>query len=305
MKIKYYTLLLLAGIQIPTNQVNAQGYTCRACSAGSYSADGKKCVPCPAGTVTTTTGKASCSKCSAGTYTSGATTGNSACTTCEAGYACAGGNSRTQCTGTTYATAGSSACKSCGANVASCDNKTGAVTKCNTGYYKNGNACTQCQAGYRCPDGVNRYYCSAGTYNTSVGQTACSNCGVGYYCTGGTARSACSVSYGGWSGSCGNVSRTITSYCQAQNSTYATQGPTVSRIENGNVGGCGTCEFCSTKTGKCVKLALNSRIITERPGANCSHALRISFSFNDGGHASCDTCGMTECRNWYKKCIRY
>ena len=65
MKIRYSTLLLLAGLPTPAN---AQGYICRACTAGNYSADGKKCQPCPAGTYTNATGRASCSSCPVNTY---------------------------------------------------------------------------------------------------------------------------------------------------------------------------------------------------------------------------------------------
>ena len=145
------------------------GNACTQCSAGTYSAGGTAttCSTCT-GANTSAAGASSCTVActnSAGVHT-WSTTATCTATKCSAGYYLNGKNC-TKCTGSKTTTDGNTS-TSCGTN---CSNSAGVsewsttatctVVKCNAGYRKNGNACTQC---------------GAGTYSTGGTATACSTC---------------------------------------------------------------------------------------------------------------------------------
>ena len=213
MKIRYSTLLLLAGLP---QVANAQSYTCKACAAGTYGGDGKVCTPCPAGTASNKIGVSSCPACSAGTYTSGSSTGNTTCTRCEAGYSCTGKNNHDKCSAGTYATGGASSCTNCPAG------------QYNTAAGASG--CTTCEAGYRCTGKNNHDKCSAGTYATG-GASSCTNCKAGTYNTAAGA-SGCTRCEAGWK--CGGK----TDHQQCTGATYAT-------------GGASSCSSCGANVADC------------------------------------------------------
>lgn len=119
--------------------------------------------------------------------------------------------------------------------------------------------CNACPAGNKC-DGVNKTACPAGTY-AGIGASICTDCQAGTYqqysgqascnpcpegkysSAGATSCSDCaSATYSDWSGTCGSVTRTKTTYCNATNNTSSTANP-ITTTESGELEKC-----CSKNT---------------------------------------------------------
>lgn len=80
------------------------------CSAGQYSTDGVTCLPCQAGTYSSSSGSTSCSNCSPGSYVD--TAGASSCLSCPANnfQSNSGAISCVPCPQGTTSPAGSTSC---------------------------------------------------------------------------------------------------------------------------------------------------------------------------------------------------
>ena len=119
-------IICLAGTFSTTGAVE-----CTSCDAGKYSDDeADACTSCDAGTASSI-GASNCTSCDAGTYSS---TAASSCTSCGAGkYSTAGSDSCSACNTGSDDTVGLSSV----AGSAECE-------KCESGYYRDGNACEKC-----------------------------------------------------------------------------------------------------------------------------------------------------------------
>ncbi len=136
-------------------------------------------------------------------------------------------------------------CQACPAGTYSDGTQT-QCTPCPAGTYSNGGA-SECKA------------CPAGKYSPA-GSSECKDCATGTYSTGGAGScSGCSQpTYSNWSRTCGNASRTKTTYCTTARSTSATANASTS-TETKNLGNCPDCKirrdfnekYCSS--GSCRK----------------------------------------------------
>ena len=127
-------------------------------------------------------------------------------------------------------------CQACPAGTYSDGTKT-QCTPCPAGTYSNGGA-SECKA------------CPAGKYSPA-GSSECKDCTAGTYSTGGAGScSGCSQpTYSNWSRTCGNASRTKTTYCTTARSTSATANASTS-TETKNLG---NCPDCKVYKNYCVK----------------------------------------------------
>ena len=143
---------------------NADGLTCKVCSAGTFgnTTFSTNCSECPAGTFANSSGSTSCTRCPAGSYTSNngssycllcgpgeynSATGQTMCLMCPAGY------SQPNYNATSF-----SSCKSCGT--------------CGYSSRAGSTSCSSCNAGTWCPEAPctspqcsavdNQDYCSGG-----------------------------------------------------------------------------------------------------------------------------------------------
>jgi len=214
---------------------NTNGITCMPCSVGYYCPQisdtngtpiGNLKIPCGAGTYNANTGssnmsaclncaagsysiggKAICSVCSAGTYSS--IPGSPACSSCPPNSTCyTGGTDATttgltlfRCSATRYAKDG--ACASCpdsstcypggtdadriGLTSFTCpvgySNDGSNCIPCAPGYSNTGTACVPCPVGYYC-SGTTNTPCGSNTANPNTGSSnaeACISCGAGFY----------------------------------------------------------------------------------------------------------------------------
>jgi len=186
------------------------GEGCSECAAGTYSTEGSSfCTPCPANTISsspgaascaycpenqTPTSKASCGACSAGRYSKPGSNGINECTTCEAGqYMQTSTATCVLCVAGKFSDANTiSACAICPAGRYS-GNAAKECIPCGAGTYaaENANVCTACPTGKysrgeQDPGGSACTDCEAGKYGLiSDGKPSCSSCGPGKYSIAG------------------------------------------------------------------------------------------------------------------------
>ena len=155
------------------------------CPKGAFSPDvgAELCVDCAIGWTTSTTGATECDICDAGYRKSGKD-----CIECEAGYYCPGGNvAASVCPKGTYAAAGSEECIACETGYTT--QGKGAIERsdcnvCVEGYYKSGDNCLECEAGYYCTGGdAPASVCPKGSF-AMAGSKSCTKCPEGYTTTG-------------------------------------------------------------------------------------------------------------------------
>jgi len=160
---------------------------CNYCVPGQYQdATGQsECKTCPAGTYTNANAAASCTNCAAGTYQD--QPGKTSCISCTAGtYAPIGSSACSDCLAGTYSGSGAGTCISCPAGYKCPDDKMGAATPCEMGYYQDltgKTACIECPAGkYRSSTGGSTCSpCATGSYQDLTASTACKSCPTGSY----------------------------------------------------------------------------------------------------------------------------
>ena len=163
---------------------------CTTCPAGHYCPIGSVSpIPCPPGTISSTTGKQYIYDCATPTGGTLATTwGNSAAagSGCTQGHYCpVGASSPIACPAGTFTDLTNAAavtdCSACTAGFA-CEEGTGGTVK----------EKLNCAAGHYCPAGTSNPYanpCPAGTYSANTDNSVSSNCTActaGYYCEEGT-----------------------------------------------------------------------------------------------------------------------
>ena len=232
--------------------------TCGVCKPGErYDAEGEKCVPCKAGTVSGGGTVTECRKCEEGTFASGE--GNVSCTACEEGtYASGEGNA--EClpcnfngakTGLYYADKKKSTqCSMCNTHCRICKSKTGECVRCDEAGYginpKNTKECENCAT----KDGKeNKYYSKDQRCQT------CESIGCADQCqsTDGLCLDpGCNAEYGYRNGRC--------TYCE--NGKYST----------GKKYSCYAClncaENCDKKSG-CTKCPAGYRYVPHDEGYVC------------------------------------
>ena len=149
---------------------------CQACTAGYYCPDRLNRYPCRNNSVQADSKlvcscvngflEPACDTCAAGSYIL-----NGVCSACPLNFFCPDGRSAYPCPQYRAAAAGSSFC-TCQADRTglNCD-------KCVLGYYRTGTGnatvCNQCEAGFYCPDGVERQVCTGISFS-SAGAAQCS-----------------------------------------------------------------------------------------------------------------------------------
>uniref|UniRef100_A0A0G4HKZ7 Tyrosine-protein kinase ephrin type A/B receptor-like domain-containing protein n=1 Tax=Chromera velia CCMP2878 TaxID=1169474 RepID=A0A0G4HKZ7_9ALVE len=159
-----------------------------ACSAGEYSVEGQQlCSACPAGSFCPTTFDFPIT-CPPGTHSAENAT---ACTSCGGGNKCPQLNTAAttySCNAGSYVPEGTVAgCLLCPPGFECAIGKlTTKPVACSPGYYALGGAtaCTQCPAGYNCPNAYRGPEpCGPGTYS-SAGAVKCTKCNAAYPCAG-------------------------------------------------------------------------------------------------------------------------
>lgn len=154
-----------------TDGCNMQSYTFTltapgACPPGTMmDADGSSCDACPAGTYSTSTDANVCTVCPPGSWNNMANA--TSCNTCPANTMSPGGTAMcSNCSVSTFSSAGSGSCTSCDVGT---DRADGA------------SSCSPCAAGsFRCADMTTCQPCPAGSFS-GAGQQACTACDPGSF----------------------------------------------------------------------------------------------------------------------------
>ncbi len=166
---------------------------------------------------------------------------------------------------------------SCPANAASCSTCKAIspytvskfnLVSCKTGYYKNGNSCTQCPAGSYC-DGTNKTTCPAGSYS-AAGASSCTQCQAGKYsAAGATSCTDCAAGTYSTAGSssCLKCSAGTYSAAGASSCTTCSEGK-YSTAGSSSCISCSPKQANSTHTG-CVDCSTDSDC-TKVSGGKCS-----------------------------------
>ena len=173
-------------------------------------------------------------------------------------------------------------CQSCAAGTYS-DGTLEKCKECPAGQYSTGNAssCSTCNAGTYSNKGANQTGstgcsgCGAGTYSTK-GSSTCTACPVGQYQdkAGQSSCSSCaSTSYGAWGGTCGRLTRTMTTYCTKTGSTSSTANASSTTVSGS--GSCSGHTYCSAQVnGTCI---------------SCSKQTHSDWNSSDGCGYTCHT----------------
>jgi hypothetical protein len=275
--------------------------TCQTCASGQFSLGGTRCVFCPVGTASSTTGASSaaaCVACAAGTFNDN--TGLSACKLCypdtsSTAMGATSAQSCVECGGGSTSTWGSSECV------------------CDRGYYSaNGLApCTKCPAGsiapnpsstvcVACGDGFNDWNrwqcdeCFAGTYRDSRGSAGCESCPPGSWSS--VAAGACvACAAGTWSSMVGATSCSQCWLDKWSTATGATSIQTCVQCSEGSISERGSTECVCDKgyysadgRSPCTRCPVGSIA----PNTNSTECTACGSGFNDNGHEQCDACPL-------------
>jgi cysteine-rich repeat protein len=230
-------------IQCAVNTFSVEGFTCVSCSPGTYSPAGSTsptaCLPrcgdglrggneaCDDGNISSgdgcastctveagytcgggsSTGRDTCSPCTAGFYcisgnktpcaaglwtAAGGGVSSSSCTQCQAGYSCDGSGVKSLCLANTFSVEGSSACVSCSPGTyspAGSTSSTACLPRCGDGLRGGNEACDDGNgaAGDGCSSLCTiepAFTCSGGS---STSKDSCVPCTAGSYCLNGVA----------------------------------------------------------------------------------------------------------------------
>lgn len=166
-------------------------YYCDPCALNKYNNNGRACLDCPVGKMTTTTGSIACVSCVPG-YQNGTRSciqclsgnycpGNGIAVRCPAGNQCPlGSSSASPCTGNTYAAEGAEKCTQC-TNSAVANSAKSACISCTAGEKVDliSSSCQKCEPGTFSTAfsiGTSCTACSAGFYTSEAGSTSCKEC---------------------------------------------------------------------------------------------------------------------------------
>jgi len=161
-------------IKCPAGNYEVDRKTCLGCPMGTFSIDGvasaSECTPCPPGTMTKSTGRSECERCSPGQYE----VDRRNCVKCPQG------------TYTPVGVASISECMKCPEGFYTSDTGNKECYKCKPGNYAfEGKTCLGCPQGTYSAVGVASVSectpCPAGFMTGNTGNTECKRCSSGFY----------------------------------------------------------------------------------------------------------------------------
>ncbi|ELP84793.1 protein serine/threonine kinase, putative [Entamoeba invadens IP1] len=200
---------------------------------------------------------------------------------------------------------------------------------CEVRYYVSDSSCFLCNAGYYCPDGINKYPCQKGYYSNDQA-VSCTICPDGKYAPNNSSSSCITCEAGTYSNGdekevCTKCSAGTYSYLGSSKcsnciaGTYSSSGSSIcTSCLNGSYSLDGaskcmpcintTCATCNPTNGKCTLCSVGSGLISDGICKKCEAGYHSA-----GGAISCTKCGVnqysfigsgscTECNSTCKTC---